>query len=173
MRNIKRLIGITAILVLAFMAIGATVVLAAPLAQTEEPEAEPQEGETEAQVGPCGVSQEVLEQVIDREALQAVIADALGMTVEELQAAKDSGQRLGEIAEAQGVDLETVHAAVEAAKAEMVQQAVDDDLITGEQAECILSHEGGRCNGGHRHRFPGGPGNNDAVPPTNNTALNA
>jgi hypothetical protein len=178
MRNMKRFIGITALLVFAFMALGATVALAAPLAQTEDPEqvdpeAETPESETDGQVGPCGVSTEILEQVIDRETLQAVTADALGLTVEELQAAKESGQRISEIAEAQDVDLEEVRAAVEEAKAEMVQQALDDELITEEQAECILSHEGGRCHGGRGRGFYGGPQNGDAVPSTDNTALNA
>ena len=52
------------------------------------------------------------------EAVHTAIADALGMPVEEFEAAKEDGQRLPEIAEAQGVDIETVKAAAEAAKEE-------------------------------------------------------
>jgi hypothetical protein len=179
MRNIKRLIGIAAVLVFALMAMSATVALAAPLAQTDDPEqVDPEtgteEGETEELVGPCGVSREIVDQVIDREALEAVMADALGMTVDELQAAKDSGQRLDEIAEAQDADLEAVRTAVEEAKADMIQQAIDDELITAEQGECILSHNG-RCNGGGGRGFRGGPrnGNGETAPAPENTALNA
>jgi hypothetical protein len=182
MRNTKRIVGITLLLVMAFMAFGATVVLAAPLAQTDEPaqvdpetEEGAEEAETTGRVGPCGVSREVMAQIIDREALQAATADALGMTVEELQAAKDSGQRLSEIAEAQDVTLEEIQTAVEAAKADMVQQALDDELITAEQAECILSHEGGLCGGGRGrgHGFRGDFGNGDAAPATEGVSLNA
>lgn len=173
MRNTKRIMGITVVLVLAMMALGATVAFAAPLAQTDEPEqVDPETAETEERVGRCGVSREVMEQVIDREAIEAVVADALGMTVDELQAAKESGQRLSEIADEQGVDLEDVRTAVEEAKAEMVQQALDDNLITDEQAECILSHSG-PCNGGRGRGFRGGNGNGGAAPATENTALNA
>ncbi len=174
MRNITRLIGIAAVLVFAMMALGATVVLAAPLAQTDDPEqVDPEAGAEEERVGPCGVSREVMEQIFDREALQAVVAEVLGMTVEELQAAKDSGQRLPEMAAEQGVDPEDVRAAVEEAKADMVQQALDDELITEEQAECILSHDG-RCHGKRgRGGFRGGIGNGEAAPAPENTGLNA
>jgi hypothetical protein len=179
MRNIKRVLGITVFLVMALMAFGVTAVLAAPVAQTDDPvqtdpETEGGEVETEGRVGPCGVSRELLEQIIDREALQAAKADALGMTVEELQVAKESGQRLSEIAAAQDVTVEEVQAAVNEARAEMVQQALDDDLITDEQAECILSHDG-LCGGGRgRGRgFRNGPGNSEAAPAVEGASLNA
>ncbi|MFQ5410207.1 MAG: hypothetical protein ACE5FI_17490 [Anaerolineales bacterium] len=77
-----------------------------------------------------------------REAVNAAVADALGMTVDELQAAHEDGQRLPEIAEAQGVDLDVVKAAAEAAKEEAVNAAVADGTLTQEQADRILSHEG-------------------------------
>ncbi len=173
MRNIRRVVGIIVILVMAFMAFGVTAVLAAPLAQTEDPEqVDPEAGDSEERVGPCGVSRELLMEIIDREALQAAAADALGMTVEELEAAKESGQRFSEIAEAQEVELEDVKAAVEEAKADMVQQALDDDLITEEQAECILSHDG-RCGGKRGRGFRGGPFNGDAVPEAEGVFFNA
>ncbi|MFZ0546448.1 MAG: hypothetical protein WAM60_13470 [Candidatus Promineifilaceae bacterium] len=172
MRNIKRVIGITAVLVIALMAVGATAVLASPLVQSEDPEQVDPEAETTESVGSCGVGYELMDQIIDRDALDAVTADALGITVEELQAAKDSGQRLSDLAVANDVTVEEVHAAVEAARAEMVQQAVDDGLITAEQADCILSHVGGPCNGGHHHG-PRGPQNGNAAPPTDNTTNTA
>lgn len=172
--RIKRVIGITAVMVLALMAFGVTAVLAAPLAQGEDPvDPESSEVESDVRVNACGVTREVMQQIIDRDVLKAATAEALGLTVEELEAAKESGQRISEIAAEQGVELETIQAAVEEARAEMVQDALDEDLITAEQAECILSHEGGLCGGrGRGHR--GGPGGNETAPAeTEGASLNA
>ncbi len=83
------------------------------------------------------------------EAVHTAIADALNMSVEDLEAAKEDGQRLPEIAEAQGVEIETVKAAAEAAKEEAVNQAVADGTLTQEQADHILS---GECRGGRGRR---------------------
>ncbi len=74
------------------------------------------------------------------------------MTVEDLEVAKEDGQRLPEIAEAQGVEIETVKAAAEAAKEEAVNQAVADGTLTQEQADRILSGEGRGGRGGHGGR---------------------
>ena len=95
--------------------------------------------------------------IIDKDALKATAAEALGITVEELDAAREAGQRLPELAEELGVDIETVQEAVEAAKAEMVQQAVEDGTITQEQADQILSGEGRRGFGNGRDGRRGGP----------------
>lgn len=79
-----------------------------------------------------------LRNIIDEEAVKAATADALGMTVEEFDAAKAEGLSLAEIAEAQGVDLEDVQAAVTATVEEMVLQAVEDGELTQEDADLIL-----------------------------------
>jgi hypothetical protein len=179
MRYIKRVLGITVLMVMALMAFGATAALAAPLAQGEDPvEVDPEtvnpEVETDGRVSPCGISREVMQQIIDRDALEAATAEALGMSVEELQAAKDSGQRISDIAAEQGVELEAIQAAVQDTKAEMVQQALDDELITAEQAECILSSEGGLCGGGRGRGHHGSPRSDEIAPAeTEGASLNA
>ena len=124
----------------------------------------------------------VLPQIFDREAEQAAIADALGLTVEALQAAKDAGTTITDLAAEQSVDLADIQAAVEAARTEAVQAAVDAGTITQEQADAILSHPaglggpgfgGGRGHhGGMRGGMPGfrfGPGSQDNGTDTGNT----
>lgn len=98
------------------------------------------------------------------EALQAA-AQALGMTTDELIDALQSGQTLEEIAEAQGVELETVQEAIQAVREtemrERIQQAVDEGAITQEHADWLLEglekgFLGGR--GGFGFDGPRGPG---------------
>lgn len=79
------------------------------------------------------------------EIMEQALADALGLTLEELQAEFDAGKTLWEIADEQGVDFETLQEAMVTARAEMVSQALADGVITDEQAEWMLSHEPGDC----------------------------
>lgn len=97
-------------------------------------------------------------QIIDKDALKQVKADALGISVEDMEQAKEDGIRLSELAEQNGTTVEAVKEAVDAAKAEMVSDAVADGTITQEQADQIL--EG--CDGGRRG---GGRGNRNGQPP--------
>jgi len=78
-----------------------------------------------------------------REAVEAATAEALGMTVEELEAAHQSGQRLPDIAAAQGVEMADVQAAAQAAAQEVIEAAVADGTLTQEQADMMLQHKGG------------------------------
>jgi uncharacterized protein (DUF433 family) len=64
-----------------------------------------------------------------------VLAETLGLTVEELVEAVSGGQSIAEVAEAQGVDLDTIVDALVAAQSERLQQAVEDGRITQEQAD--------------------------------------
>lgn len=73
-------------------------------------------------------------------------ADALNLTVEELEAARAEGQTLVEIAQAQGLELDEVHEALEAVREAIVEQAVADGVLTEEQAERMS--EFGRGFGG-------------------------
>ena len=98
----------------------------------------------------------LMAQIFDRDAKHAVVANALGITVDELEAYHEDGTRLPEIAEELGVDIESVKAAVETAKTDAVNQAVEDGTITQEQADQLLSGEGRR--GGRGGRGPGGRG---------------
>lgn len=69
-------------------------------------------------------------------------AEALGLTPVELFAELHDGKTLEEIAEAQGVEVETVYDAVDAARAEAqkqaIEQAVEDGKISQEQADWML-----------------------------------
>ncbi|MCL4265962.1 MAG: hypothetical protein KJ069_22310 [Anaerolineae bacterium] len=86
------------------------------------------------------------------EEMQAVIADALGITVAELEAAHAEGKRLPELAAELGVALEDVQTAVQAAHEAAILQAVADGLITQEQADWMLE----RHNNGMGMGMPGG-----------------
>lgn len=114
-----------------------------------------------AKGGAHGEMRGLMETIFDRDAMHATIAEALGMTVEELEAAHADGQRLPEIAAAQGVTMEEVQTAVEAARTAAIEAAVANGSITQEQADQLLSHPWqpgghGRHGGGPREGF-GGP----------------
>lgn len=93
---------------------------------------------------------ELLPQIFDQDAMKAVVADALGITVAELDAAKEAGTHLPDLAAELGVDMQTVHDAVQAYRETAVADAVASGLITQEQADQILSHPGHFGPGGHR-----------------------
>ena len=69
-------------------------------------------------------------------------AKALNLTPEQLFAQLHAGKTLSEIAEAQGVELQTVYDAMKAAQVESmkaaIQQAVTDGKLTQEQADWLL-----------------------------------
>ncbi|MBV7333274.1 hypothetical protein KFU94_34580 [Chloroflexi bacterium TSY] len=86
-----------------------------------------------------------LQGVIDREVMQGVVAQTLGMTVEELEVAKEEGKRLSDLAEEKGVEMETIQEALKASAITQVQQAVTDGDLTQEEADRILERiENGR-----------------------------
>jgi len=64
-----------------------------------------------------------------------VAADALGLTPEELFSELHSGKTLEEIADAQGVDVEAVQDALEAARAESVRESVSAAVESGELSQ--------------------------------------
>ncbi len=64
-----------------------------------------------------------------------VLAEVLGLTVEELHEALSDGQSIAELAEAQGVALEDLVDALMASMLERIQQKVDDGRISQEQAD--------------------------------------
>ena len=74
-------------------------------------------------------------------ALEAA-AGALGMSVDELSSALEDGQRLPELAEAAGVDIEDLHTALQAVHEtemrERIAQQVEDGTITQAQADWML-----------------------------------
>jgi hypothetical protein len=102
-----------------------------------------------------------LKNYIDR---QALVAGALGIGVDDLEAAREAGTTIFELAEAEGLDMADVRDNLEAAHAEAVQDAIGAGVITQEQANQLqagpgfgFGGHGGLCDG----RTPGpgfGPG---------------
>ena len=85
-----------------------------------------------------------------------VMAGALGISVAELEAAREEGTSLRELIDELGLDPATVRENLAAARDEMIEQAVEENILTREQADQILSGEGPGL-GGFRG-FRGGPG---------------
>jgi len=93
------------------------------------------------------------------------VAEALGLTPEALFSELHGGKTLAEIAEEQGVEMEAVRDAMEAARSELmeqaIQQAVENGRMTQEQADWLLEGiekgflPGGRGFGGGRGGRPG------------------
>jgi len=89
--------------------------------------------------------------IFDRDAIRAVKAEALGLTVEDLAAAKDEGKNLTTLAEEQGVAVEDVTAAVKAEMTAQVEQALADETITQEKADALLERiANADLSAGHR-----------------------
>ena len=105
-------------------------------------------------------------------AASGVVTDMLGLSVEEIQAAFQSGQTLAELAEAQGVSVDELVDALVAQATETVNEKLAAGDITADRAESILDgleenvedrvnaerpvHEGDR--GGRRGQRGGGIG---------------
>ncbi len=102
-------------------------------------------------------AQKALKPYLDREALMAGV---LGIDVEELQAAREAGTPMSELLG--DMSFEEFAAAMQDAYQAAVQQAADDNVITDEQAEQILSgdlggfHGFGGRGGSHGFGCPGG-----------------
>ncbi|MFQ5420214.1 MAG: hypothetical protein ACE5EY_07615 [Anaerolineae bacterium] len=102
----------------------------------------------------------LMRDIFGPEEATAATAAALGISVEELQAAHEDGARLPELADELGVDMADVRDAVQTAREDAINQAVADGLITQEQADQALSHPGNGF-GGHGRRDGHGPGGCD------------
>lgn len=96
------------------------------------------------------------QEIFDADATNAAIADALGVTVEELAAAKEDGT-MRDLVEAAGLTHEDIHAIVEAEKAAQLAAAVADGTITQEQADALAEGKSGHGKGGSQ-RGPRGEG---------------
>ena len=113
------------------------------------------------------LARHALRDIIDQKAL---LAEALGMTEEELQAALDDGQSLPDLMAAQGMDADTLQTNVQAAYEAAVARAVADGVITQAQADAVLAQEsnfglfGGHGRGGRGHHGRGGPWSLPSLP---------
>ncbi len=101
-----------------------------------------------------------------RDEMHAAIAKALGLSVEEFEAALASGQTVWQIAEAQGVSVEALQSAMQTAHADILAQAVADGTLTQEQADAMLARmnahiaQGGRWGMGRGNGPQGGNSGN-------------
>ena len=110
-----------------------------------------------------------LMEYIDQEAL---MADALGISVDDLQAAREADKSLSTLFDELGLEPEAVREAVQTAYEKAVQEAVSAGVITQAQADQILEGDGGlpmfggRGGFGGRGRFPGGEFRHPCTPDT-------
>lgn len=109
---------------------------------------------------------DLLRTIIDRDALTA---EVLGISVEDLQAARESGVRLDELVTKLGLDEATVHQALQTAFTQAVEQAVADGKLTQEQANLVLTPPAQRGDEGHQHGPGQGPGDRQPGAPEANT----
>ena len=79
----------------------------------------------------------------------AAIADAFGVSPEELEAAHDSGKTMWDIAQEQGKTVEEFQAVMLAARTQAFKQMVADGVITQDQADWMLNHMNGGMGGGY------------------------
>ncbi len=86
-----------------------------------------------------------------RDQIHARVAEALGLTVEEFDAALAAGQTPFALAQEKGVDLQAV---MQAAHAEILKQAVADGKLTQAQADAITQRH---AQMGARHPYGSGP----------------
>ena len=129
------------------------------------------------------ITQEQADEMLRRRTLRedyldraALLAEALGMTVEELEDAYAEGQTLSDLLEAQGLDAATVRDRLEEAHEAALEQAVADGVLTQDEADEMqfgfgrggmtpggLGTPGAGMRGGQggrrgRGMMPGGPG---------------
>ncbi|MEM7533305.1 MAG: hypothetical protein AAF639_14075 [Chloroflexota bacterium] len=106
---------------------------------------------------------------LERGEHKEIVAGVLGMTVEELETAKEADTSMAELIESAGLTEEEFKAAMQTAVIEAVNQAVADGEITQEQADRIIERiesgdgfgRGGRGDGegqGEGRSRRGGPG---------------
>jgi len=87
--------------------------------------------------------------------MQAAMAQAFGVTVEEIQAAHDGGKTLWDLAQEKGLTQEQFVEKMQQARSQALAQAVADGLLTQEQADWMLTRMSrmggagtGSCMGG-------------------------
>lgn len=113
--------------------------------------------------GPNDEIHELLDSIIDRD---EILADVLGLTGEELAAAKEAGTSLDELITEAGLTKETVRTAIQTAITAAVEQAVSDGTITQEQADLILTPPARPQHDGHHGPREGGDGPQATPTPT-------
>lgn len=96
-------------------------------------------------------ARQALREFVDREAIMAAM---LGVTVEEIEAAR-ADRTLHELVEAAGLTRDEMQAAMQAAHEAAVAEAIEAGVITAEQAEALQNGPGFGGPGGHGPRGHG------------------
>jgi len=111
------------------------------------------------------ITQEQADQMQSRKELQsyldrnALMAEALGTTVEELQAAREEGKTLTDLLAEYSMDAATLRTKIQEATEAAIARAVEDGVITQEQADQMKAHPGpgmGAPGRGMKDRTPFG-----------------
>lgn len=146
MKKLVKILGISMVLVMALVLMGAAPSFA------QGPNPEPGSGGP----GPCCESGMLR---IDPTEMHAAIADALGISVGEFNAARAEGKTLYVIAQELGVDMTTVREAMSAVRQTAIDEALADGTITEAEADAIQARLGPGGNGyGQRHGPQNGQG---------------
>ena len=111
------------------------------------------EAALQAAIGSGEITQEMADRMRARQALMGYIdrdaldAQALGISVDELQAARQESKSMPSLIEELGLTQEKVQEAMQTAYVNAIQQAVEDGVITQAQADLLLSEESGPGRG--------------------------
>ncbi len=92
------------------------------------------------------------------ETMHTAIADALGISEETLETEMAAGKTMFDIAAEQGIDVNTVWAAMQTARADALQQAVADGTLTQTQADWMSQRGGMKGGNAQAHGQMGGHG---------------
>ena len=146
--------GLIAAFVAAIVLMGVTSVFAQDIVNTPTV---PGTGQGYGQTGVRGEGMGVM--AVDETIMHEALADALGMSVADYEAAIANGETLATLALAQGVDMADLFAVMDAVHADAAQQAVADGLVTQEQADWVQGRRGGQAGQGGQGRMgQGGQG---------------
>ena len=143
MKKIWTFTGLMAAFVAAIVLMGVTSVFAQDVVV---PAPTPGTGQGYGQTGVRGGGLGVM--AVDETIMQEALADALGMSVADYEAAIANGETLATLALAQGVDMADLFAVMDAVHAEAAQQAVTDGLVTQEQVDWVQGRRGGQAGQG-------------------------
>jgi hypothetical protein len=85
------------------------------------------------------------------------LADALGLSVDDLETRREAGETMPEIIDSLGLSQEEFFEAMKQARAEAMEQAYEDGLLTDEQYEFFLeqAENMGQYGGGMGHHGGG------------------
>jgi hypothetical protein len=76
--------------------------------------------------------------------IHQALADALGISLTEFEAARAEGETLADLADSYDVEVAVLFDVMQSARAEALAQAVEDGTISQEQADWILARQANR-----------------------------